>query len=126
MKTKMNYWANLFYMPGVIEAETSRKYFDNLPNPEEIEFPEHAYAFEIYQREDIIKDGKTYEGDTEQIGKTYYHPDSKITNLEETKMHPDTDILIRNMEYNGWDKVIWTRWDSWPQPYDENKILILS
>ena len=113
-------------MPGSFVAETWIKDYTKLPQPQEVEIPENAYAFEIYQREDIVEGGKTYKGDAIQIGKTYYHPDSLVTNLEETKNHKNaSDILIRNMECNKWENVIWTRWGNWPQPYNAENMEVL-
>lgn len=122
---QMKYWV-IFYTPGSFVADTWTKDYAKLPQPHEVEIPENAYAFQIYQRTDIVEDGKTYKGDAEQIGKTYYHPDSLVTNLEQTKNHKNaSEILIRNMECNKWESVVWTRWGNWPQPYDDKKMEVI-
>ena len=112
-----------FYSPGSFTANTEDQSCDSLlPLAEMVAWPERAYAFTLHQREDIINDEKTYRGEDEQIDPIYYHPDSQVTTLEETKNHRNaTEILISNMEMNGWDAVVWTRWGNWPQPFDSTK-----
>jgi hypothetical protein len=125
MKIIMRYWIK-FYAPGSFTANVWIIECEELPKPEEVEIPENAYAFEIYKREDIEKDGKIYKGEAKQVGKQYYHPDSEVTTLEEVRKHPKTtDILISNMECNKWDSVIWTRWGNWAQPFNKEKISIV-
>ena len=55
----------------------------------------------------------------------YYHPDSKVEDLKEVEQNPNaTDTLIRNIKNNGWDRIIWTRWGNWPQPFNPTKITL--
>ncbi|MBE3138868.1 MAG: hypothetical protein IMZ63_03525, partial [Actinobacteria bacterium] len=59
-------------------------------------------------------------------GKLYYHPDSKITTIAEVRcMQGDNKTLLKNMECNKWDKMIWSRWGNWPQPYDSKTVEII-
>ena len=126
MKKKMVYWA-IFFTPGLFVAETWDKDFKKQPEPEEVEFPERAYAFQLYKREDVIDGGRTYKGKPEKIGKLCYHKDSKVTTIAEVKkMQGDNKTLISNMECNKWNKVIWTRWGNWPQPYEPKSVCVVS
>ena len=125
MKKQTKYWIR-FYTPGILFAETWDINCDSEPNPKEIEFPDSAYAFTIHKRTDIIDRGNIYKGKARQIGNMYYHPDSKVEDLKEVEQNPNaTDTLIRNIKNNGWDRIIWTRWGNWPQPFDPTKITIL-
>lgn len=126
MEKRIKYFVK-FYTPGIIVAETSRREISD-PDPYKIEFPDYAYCFDILKREDVIDqtNGNEYQGKEERIGKRYYHPDSTIRTLEDIKkFSPHEKILISNMEINKWDKIIYTRWANWSQPFDEEKDLIL-
>lgn len=121
MKKETTYWIE-FYSPGSFCANTWTKDVDKLPEPNSVEIPENAYSFTLNKREDIIDGDKKYKGTSEQVGPMYYHPDSKVTTLEETRGHSGaTKTLISNMMCNNWDSVIWTRWGNWPQPFNADK-----
>ena len=126
MEKKISYWIT-FWAPGSFTANAWSKDCDVLPSPDEVEIPDNAYAFTLHKREDAIDGEKTYKGECEQVGPMYYHPNSQVTTLEETKKHRNTsDMLISNMKCNKWDAVIWTRWGNWPQPYEESRHKVLS
>jgi len=94
--------------------------------PKDMKFPKNAYAFEIYEQENIVDGEKVFIGEAKRIGPMYYHPDSKIETLAQVKGNPNASkTLISNMECNKWDKVIWTRWNNWPQPYKKGRMKIL-
>ena len=123
-------WWVEFFSPGLIVAETSCRDCKVNTKPEEVKWPRSGYAFVLKEREDIVYDGKTYEGAVKQVGPMYYHPDSTIETLEQVRSKRDSDntldrILLLNMESNKWDKIIWTRWGNWPQPYDSKQMKIL-
>ncbi len=84
-----------------------------------VAWPDRAYAFQIYKREDAVDGEQRYRGQRVQIGGWYYHPDSKVETLEQVKQNPSaTDILIRNMGCNNWTHIVWSRWGNWPQDFD--------
>ena len=118
------YWVT-FYTPNILVADTWNVEYDKLPEPNSVEFPENAYAFVIYKREDIVEGETRYRGETEQVGKMYYHPDSEIKKFEEIPDCQPNEILRKNMECNNWDAVIYTRWGNWAQPYDKEEVEIL-
>lgn len=124
MRKETKRWVQ-YYTPGSFVAETWTEDISHL-DPEKIKWPKEAYAFQLYEREDVI-DGQTrYTGNAKSIGPMYYHPDSKIETLAEVKRNPKaTEILIDNMRCNGWKKVVWTRWGNWPQPYETGDIAVL-
>ena len=122
---QIEYWV-LFEHVDSFFADHSKQVFDKMPDLNKIKWPETAYAFTIFKREYIVYGGKRYKADLEQVGKKYYHPESRIEDLEQVKTNPfATKILIDNMKRNGWDKIIWTRFGNFPQPYIEEEIEIL-
>lgn len=107
-----------FMAPGSFVAESWKREVPS-PDPRKVKWPGNAYAFTMHQREDVIDGETVYNGQPQQIGKTYYHPDSKVQSLDEARTDPRaTPILISNMECNDWKQIIWTRWGNWPQPFD--------
>lgn len=114
-----------FYAPGTFFAEEWNKPAETL-DPEAVDFPDNAFAFTLHERIDIVDGDATYEGKTTQVGLRYYHADSKVETLDEVRRNPKaTQILISNMECNRWDRVVWTRWGNWPQPFDPAKDCVL-
>ncbi len=125
MKKETVYYVE-FWAPGCFVGE-SWTVDVNDSDPENVEWPDEAYAFCMYKREDVIDGKKKFKGDSKQIGPMYYHPDSKIENLEEVSRNPKaTSTLIGNMKSNKWSHLIWSRWGNWPQPFDPKKTKILT
>lgn len=95
-------------------------------DPLKIEWPESAYAFNIFQRDDVIDGDKEYRGEAVQVGPRYYHPDSKVETLSEVEARlPNEQILLGNMRGNHWASIIWTRWGNWLQPFEPDKMEVL-
>lgn len=125
MKRERKYWCE-FYTPGSFVAETWTRDLQKETRPEDIEWPKNAYAFRMYTREDVIDGEEKFTGSAQQIGPTYYHPDSVIETLKEVKRNPKaTQTLVRNMQINEWSAVIWTRWGNWPQPWEPMRMRVL-
>jgi len=123
MKKTTKYFREFWYR-GIIVGE---QYLEEVEKIDlNIIWPKGAYAVAFYEREDIVDKGKTYKGNLKQIGKLLYHPDSKIETLKQVKVnHPEKRILIENMETNNYKSIIWTRFEDWPQPFDEKETEIL-
>ena len=114
-----------FYYPGLIVADTSTKKVGST-DPNLVEWPENAYSFQMYQREDVVEGDKVYKGEPKAIGKMCYHPDSSVESLASVrKNRPNERTLIANMEGNHWGHIIWSRWGNWPQPFDPNESVVL-
>lgn len=114
-----------FWAPGSFVANDWTVTVDS-PDPHKVEWPDSAYAFRLFKREDVIDGDKTYQGKPKQVGPTYYHPDSAIQSLDEVRTNPKASrILVSNMECNGWKQIIWTRWMNWPQPFEPGKMQVL-
>ncbi len=124
MKKVMKFFAE-FLAPGSFVAENWAVEVKST-DPYSVEWPENAYAFAIYAREDVVDGDNTYKGEPQQVGPTYYHPDSKVESLEEVEVNSNaTQILVENMKANGWSHIVWSRWGNWPQPFDPNKARVL-
>lgn len=120
-----------FHFPGLVVGE-SVSHESTMPiDPAKVEWPENAYAFSIGERIDVHDGSEVFKGEHRQIGPVYYHPDSVVQTVEDVEAgrglarNKKTDILLINMRGNGWDRVVWSRWGNWPQPYDPDKHQIL-
>ena len=114
-----------FYAPGAFIANTWTKEVES-EDPYQVEWPDNAYAFDVCQRVDLHDGPEVFQGKVKQIGPTYYHPDSTIKTLAEVEADPTRGpALLGNMRTNGWDRVIYTRWGTWPQPFNEKTCRVL-
>ena len=116
----------IFWSPGSFVANEQTMTVQT-SDPRKVAWPDNAYAFRLFRREDVIDGDKTYEGKPEQIGPIYYHPASVVQSLDEVRANPRaTPILLDNMRFNGWEQIIWTRWMNWPQHFDPATMEILT
>lgn len=114
-----------FWSPGSFVANEQTVSVESA-DPRKVKWPDSAYAFRMFRREDVIDGDKTYQGKPEQIGPIYYHPDSTVQSYEQAKGNlKATAILLDNMRINGWDQIIWTRWGNWPQHFDAKTMEVL-
>jgi hypothetical protein len=117
MEKRTRYYAN-FLAPGSFVAENWTVEVASA-DPRAVHWPDSAYAFTLHSQDEIVYEGVTYRADRKQIGKTFYHPASKVESLSEARNNPNaTRTLISNMEGNRWAHIVWTRWGNWPQPFD--------
>jgi len=127
MRTSTEFIAVYFYA-GTICANTSETVFNSLEEVTLADWPNGAYAYKLYQQDSVMDagKGKAYRGDrTEVDGKVHYHPDSKVETIEQVRNNPKaSEILISNIERNGWDSIVWTRYGNWPQPFDKETMCI--
>lgn len=123
MKKVTKYFVE-FFSPGSFFAE-SWTLPVNSKNPYDVKWDKNAYMFRLSEREDVIDGDKVYQGKSIAIGGSYYHPDSRVENLEQVKRNPkSTDILIRNMEGNGWKALVWSRWGNYPQHFAKGDVVL--
>jgi hypothetical protein len=114
-----------FYAPGSFCANTWDVPLTS-SDPRAIDWPERAYAFQIFERTDAHDGPEVFRGEPKAVGPLYYHHDSRIETLAELRENPRaTPTLIGNCEWNKWDQVIWTRWGNWPQAFDPKHTAIL-
>ncbi len=115
-----------FLSPGSFVSESRMQECVGVPKPDEVVFPNNAYAFRLHSRTDVVDGVDRYRGDTNQIGPTYYHPMSVVRNLADVQaMGPSFRILASNMECNKWPEVVFSRWGNYAQPYSADKDCIL-
>lgn len=122
---KSEHWVT-FYAPGSFTANTWRVDVKSEHHP--VDWPDNAYAYQRRERKTLVSEGLEFKSDAQDVGPLVYHPDSVTTTIEQVRAG-DTPgdpggVLLRNMEWNGWDKVIWTRWGNWPQPWKPDAMVI--
>jgi hypothetical protein len=121
MKKVKSRWIRFFSPGSFVSNETDVVVNDIFTQPDDIEFPENAYCFMVFEREDVVDGDKTFNGKPKKVGKTYYHPDSFVRNAEQIEnMDGDWKILLSNMRCNDWKYVVFTRWGNYPQKYNDN------
>ena len=104
------YWIK-FLSPGSFCSNEWNIDCEKHTKPEDVCIPPNAYAFTMHKRIEVLDWFNVYKGADEQIGLIYYHEDSKVETIGEAALNPNSsDILVRNMECNKWEKIIWTRW----------------
>ena len=110
-----------FSYPGIFFSEYSHEEIAER-KPELVTVPEGAFAYRFYDQEHTVVDGKLQTGKCKNYsGFTYF---GKAYTLEKVKQQfPQHTILIRNMEGNGWDRVVQTRRGNW-QPLEEGDTVI--
>jgi hypothetical protein len=115
-----------FYSPGSLRANDWTAEVQSA-DPAAVVWPENAYAFTLHERVDVLDGPERFEGKPQQIGPTYYHPDSKVMTEAQiaAKGDPRNSILLNNMRINKWPSVIYSRRGNWPQPYEADKVRVL-
>lgn len=115
-----------FSYAGSFVAETTRVRTLST-DPALISWPDGAYSVRFSQREVIDHEGVLFVGKETDVSKILYRPGSTIKTLDEIKAlgNPRDEILISNMECNGWPSMIFTCFGNWPQPYYAEKMEIL-
>lgn len=114
-----------FLYPGTFFNEESLE-VRTTDDPNAIEIPKGAYAFCFLERTEVEQDGEKLLGSFERDDRTFYVPGGRVLTLAEIKagaIEGDCDILISNMEINGWDRVIETNRGN-VQPFEEHCVLL--
>ena len=111
-----------FFGPGSFVANS---WTEEIPTGDP-KWPDWAYAYQMYVREDVHDGDGVYKGKPKKEGKLIYHPDSTIETVAEIEARHDNSnhILLMNMRRNKWASVVLTRWGNWPQPWDDEKMEI--
>lgn len=127
MRKHTKHWIT-FYAPGLFVGKGWEKKCKKNIRPQDVEWPNNAYAFTLHKRIDVIEGTDRFKGEPSQIGPTYYHPDSRIETLDEVKRNPNaTKILISNMESLHWSHIIWLRGgEDRPQPFNNKEDEVLN
>ncbi len=116
-----------FYFPGMIVADTSNKKVESR-DPYKVVIPKGAYCFRLFSRDVVIDGKKRYEGENYDYTGMFYRSDAVVMSLKEVKAHkPEERILISNMEGNGWNRIIFSKFGDrlgWPQPFEDGDTVL--
>jgi len=119
------YALEFFYVASVV-AHVSRVPVPSSPEPESVQFPNGSYAFRIMHRKTVSIDEERLKTDWKNTGPIYYHPDSVLKTRDEIEHIPGNETLLSNMKCSNWPAVVYTRYGNWPQPFDPERVVILS
>ena len=113
---KVKKFVTLYY-PGIMFDEpcTSSVTSDEAAHEMALK-DKHCFGYDLWQREDVEEDGKTYTGEPDTYKKVIF---GKVYTLKEVEKMENVDILLTNMRCNGWNEVVKTRCGNW-KPCEEN------
>jgi hypothetical protein len=120
-----------FYSPGTFMAETTTEEIHAWDINEAIKMSKNIkerYGATPYGFVFSTRERKDNELDSKEIATSgTYFLGGKVYTLAEVKANndPNEQILIKNMECNGWDKIITNNnsW-KWTQPLKENDVVL--
>ena len=99
------------YFPGLMFAETATRRVQNDEEGHKIALEnKHCYGYELDRREDIVDNGKTYEGECETYKRVLF---GKVYTLEDVERMGDVGNVLTNMKSNGYEKIVKTRCGWW-------------
>lgn len=91
-----------YYYPGSFCSETSS---EKLKSGQKIVLPKGAYAYRTFEREEVGHGKETLKGEDKNHSKMFIK--GTIYTLAQIKrLKGDYQILMGNMKYNRWNKVI--------------------
>lgn len=100
-----------FFYPGPVGSDAEIDIFD----PTKVTMPDGAFAFEFFDR---TESNDVFKG-------VRYYPGGKVLTLEDVKREfPDNEILIHNMEVNGYDPIVQTKENTF-QMFREGQDIVL-
>lgn len=99
-----------FSFPGTFFNESTVEEVDTF-NARAIDWPKNAFAVWFFSRTDVVdEDGNEFAGKPVQEPMMFYHPDCEVYNLAQVREGVEsgefTDILLSNMECNGWSHIV--------------------
>jgi len=95
-----------FMYPGALVTETSVQEV-SARDPTKIEAPENCFGYRFFDRVEGEIDGEAVVGKPKNYSGVHYF--GTVKTLDDIKGEMPGSILQRNMEGNGWDKVVQTR-----------------
>ena len=104
-----------FLFPGSVIPEKEVRQVENRDIPE---VPEGAFVYSFFDLNRTVVGKEEFWGSrNNHSGKVY--PNAQILTVQDVKDQiPNSDILVANMEGNGWDRVVRTRRGNF-QPFNE-------
>lgn len=109
-----------FFYPGSFFAEESTEKVPNRNIPKNI--PKNAFAFNFFDREEIVSGNETLKGEPKNHSKRYYINAKVFTLAELKEKYASNTSLIRNIESAG-SKAVLCNAGNW-QPFDEGDQLV--
>jgi len=111
-----------FFYPGIFFSESSsREVAERVPRGE---FPDGSFGCRFFDREAVKGDHDDWlYGSPFNYSGIYYRGGTDYTLKEVKAFFPNEDILISNMEANGYEKVIKTSMGNWQPFTDKDTIL---
>jgi hypothetical protein len=121
----------VFMSPGTFVVEKTTKEIDSWDTNKAIEMSKdivERHGSKPYGFYFITRERKNDELDSKQVKESnMYYIGGKVKTLKEVKEEndPSNNILISNMECNGWDRVVttYTPW-KWTQPLNDSDIVL--
>ena len=111
-----------FLFPGTNTAVVTVDEFD----PYALDWPEGAYGVRFFTLAKVMDFEEEYTGTRKYADTTFHKKGSTVVTLEEARNDPRcTKILVENMETNDWKAVIFTPNNSWPLPWNPERMRIL-
>ena len=121
-KTNLKHYVEFFY-PGAFMSESSTQEVTSR-DALQVDAPKDCFGYRFFDRQEIVaEDGEVLMGSPKNHSGIHYF--GEVKTLEDIKNErPDpTGCLERNMESNGWNKVVKTRRGNY-QPFREQDILV--
>lgn len=116
----LKHYVEFFYC-GILVSETEAKQIKS--RKEEFKIPKGSYGCRYFDREEVKRGGETLIGKKKNYSGMYYL--GKTMSLEEVKEEfPRENILIRNMEGNGWKHVVKTRMGNFQPFHKRDRIIV--
>lgn len=111
-----------FFYRGSFVDDTETRPADSR-DPHQVDVPEAAFGFRFFDRVEGEAEGVTVRSDALDLSPMYYVGARAYTLAEVRATVPDSRILVRNMEGNGWDRVIRTRAGNF-KPFEASDVLL--
>ena len=119
-KTNLKHYVQFLY-PGTLFLGTLAKEVSS--RDLEVEAPKECFGYRFFDRqESVAKDGEVLIGGAKNYSGTHYF--GKLMTLGDVKREvPNSNILVSNMEVNGYDRVVRTRKGNFQTFTDEDTLI---
>ncbi len=113
-----------YLYPGIIVSETSVSEIAER-DVSKVEISDHCFGFRFFDRTVTVVDGENLTGDRKNISGWYYQGEKMTIEQVKATFGSDSkyDILISNMENNGYTSVVKTKFGQFMPLNDEDKVI---
>jgi len=111
----------MFLYPGIIVSKSSSRKIENRKS--KFKIPKGCFGYKLFDiHETKTEDGDTLLGKSKNYSETTYF--GRLMTLEDVKREmPDADNLIRNMEGNGYNSVVKTKFGQYMPVNSGDKVI---